>query len=65
MLGHAFQAVGRVVFRVGAGNWRSRRAVEKIGAVLHARGPDALGRDGVVYVLTKTAFAQGPLVRGA
>jgi N-acetyltransferase len=33
MLGHAFQSVATVVFLVGARNLRSRRAVEKLGAV--------------------------------
>ena len=33
MLEHAFQSVGTVVFLVDANNLRSRRAVEKIGAV--------------------------------
>jgi N-acetyltransferase len=33
MLGHAFQSVAIVVFLVGARNLRSRRAVEKLGAV--------------------------------
>ena len=34
MLDHAFQFVDRVVFIVGTDNWRSRKAVEKIGGVL-------------------------------
>jgi RimJ/RimL family protein N-acetyltransferase len=33
MLEHAFQSVGTVVFLVGEHNVRSRRAVEKLGAV--------------------------------
>jgi N-acetyltransferase len=33
MLGHAFQSVAIVVFLVGARNLRSRRAVEKLGAI--------------------------------
>ncbi len=32
MLDHAFQHVGRVTFQVGSTNWRSRRAMEKLGA---------------------------------
>jgi len=32
MLAHAFGRVGRVVFHVGAGNIRSQRAMERIGA---------------------------------
>ena len=34
MLGHAFTLVDSVWFVVGASNWRSRRAMEKIGGVL-------------------------------
>jgi RimJ/RimL family protein N-acetyltransferase len=37
MLAHAFTFAGKVIFRVGATNLRSRRAVEKIGAVLTQR----------------------------
>lgn len=33
MLDHAFQYVNQVVFHVGANNFRSQRALEKIGAV--------------------------------
>lgn len=34
MLEHAFQCVDRVIFHVGAGNLRSRKAMEKLGGVL-------------------------------
>lgn len=34
MLDHAFQYVDTVWFHIGKTNWRSRKAVEKIGAVL-------------------------------
>jgi RimJ/RimL family protein N-acetyltransferase len=37
MIGHALEAVERVVFRIAETNLRSRRAVEKIGAVLTDR----------------------------
>jgi len=37
MLDHAFRFVGRVVFRIGTTNLRSRRAIEKIGGVLTGR----------------------------
>ncbi len=33
MLEHAFQWVDRVIFIIASDNWRSRRAVEKIGGV--------------------------------
>jgi RimJ/RimL family protein N-acetyltransferase len=61
MLEHAFQSVVRVVFVIGPNNRRSRRAVEKIGAQYLHIAPDSKGRESVVYMLTKTAFTQGPL----
>ena len=41
MLDHAFRFVDRVVFMVGPRNLRSRRALEKIGAVLTERREQA------------------------
>jgi RimJ/RimL family protein N-acetyltransferase len=41
-----------VVFLMGPENWRSRRAVEKIGAVLAGTRRDAAGRESVVYEIT-------------
>jgi RimJ/RimL family protein N-acetyltransferase len=61
MLEHAFKVVDQVVFVIGPENHRSRRAVEKIGAVYLPDSPYAAGRNVVVYGLTKAAFAQGPL----
>ena len=58
MLRHAFQFVNRVVFLIGPQNWRSRRAMEKIGGVLAGSRRDATGRDSVVYEITASAFAQ-------
>jgi RimJ/RimL family protein N-acetyltransferase len=37
MLDHAFRFVDTVVFRIGTDNFRSRRAIEKIGGVLTDR----------------------------
>lgn len=37
MLEHAFQSVPFVAFYIGTSNWRSRKAVEKIGGVLTSR----------------------------
>ena len=55
MLGHAFQFVDSVVFLVGEQNFRSRRAVEKLGAVITGRRTktDARGNvvENVVYQL--------------
>jgi N-acetyltransferase len=65
MLEHAFKTVNQVLFIIGPENRRSRRAVEKIGAEYLRVAPDAKGRERVVYVLTKAAFAQGPLAGAA
>jgi N-acetyltransferase len=65
MLEHAFKTVERVVFVIGPNNYRSRRAVEKIGAVFIGVRPDAKGRESVVYELTQAAFATGPLAGAA
>jgi len=43
MLDHAFQFVDRVIFHVGVDNWRSRKAMEKIGGVF-------VGEEPVAYV---------------
>jgi len=51
MLDHAFRTVDRVIFVIGPDNRRSRRAVEKIGAVLAGSLTDAKGRERVVYEL--------------
>lgn len=52
MLGHAFRFVETVLFEIGVDNFRSRRAVEKLGARLR---PEAAGPDPqhVVYALKK------------
>jgi RimJ/RimL family protein N-acetyltransferase len=43
MLGHAFQYVERVVFRVGPENRRSQRALEKLGATVIGECADGSG----------------------
>lgn len=67
MLGHALGQVERVLFRVGETNWRSRRAMEKIGGrltderyVTFTAGRDAVH---VVYEITRESFAKGPLAQ--
>jgi RimJ/RimL family protein N-acetyltransferase len=57
MLRHAFQYVKSVVFLVGLENYRSQRAVEKIGGVRIGIRPNATGRESVVFQLTAEAFA--------
>lgn len=67
MVGHALQWVERVFFAVGEENWRSRKALSKIGAEQvedfrevrqMAGGPAAHLR----YQITREAYANGPLI---
>jgi RimJ/RimL family protein N-acetyltransferase len=57
MLRHAFRFVQSVIFKVGPQNWRSQRAVEKIGAVRAGTVRDNAGRESVVFQLTAAKFA--------
>lgn len=60
MLQHAFKFVEQVWFHVGEQNWRSRKAVEKLGATLEkiASSPTAVvPRNTAFYRLTKVQFA--------
>lgn len=65
MLGHAFAHVARVEFLVWDRNFRSRRAVKKIGGRLTERTEtvEHRGRPVVhlVYEITRDEFAEGPL----
>ena len=54
MLAHAFRFVDNVVFLVAPENTRSRRAVEKIGAVEIGMRPGADGTPSVAYRLRRT-----------
>ena len=56
MLTHAFRFVGRVVFVIGPQNFRSQRAVEKIGAVREGMRRDSAGRERLVFGITANAF---------
>ena len=56
MLEHAFQAVDNVIFVIGPSNTRSRRAVEKLGAVLTDETAEGSGGPSVVYRLTKADY---------
>jgi len=60
MLEHAFRSVDRVIFVIGPENRRSRRAVEKIGAVFAGNMQDAKGRERVVYEITAPRRAREP-----
>ena len=52
MLRHAFTFVDHVVFLIGPENWRSRRAIEKIGGVLVASRLNSAGLACVAYQIT-------------
>ena len=67
MLEHAFRFVDRVVFRVGAENAISRKAMARIGGRLTGETfvEERVGRpvEHVVYEITRESFATGPLAR--
>jgi RimJ/RimL family protein N-acetyltransferase len=54
MLRHAFEFVENVIFVIGLENFRSRRAVEKIGAI-YVGTQVVRGYERVVYRITKNA----------
>jgi RimJ/RimL family protein N-acetyltransferase len=56
MLTHAFKFVRSVIFLIGPNNFRSRRAVEKIGGILVGSRPNSSGRESVVYRITALDF---------
>lgn len=58
MLRHAFTCVDSVVFLVDPQNFRSQRAMAKIGGVRVGSRLNAEGRDSVLYQITKSAFAE-------
>jgi N-acetyltransferase len=70
MLAHALASVAEVRFLVGETNWRSRRAMEKIGGRLTDREDVRTMADGtfvrhVIYAITRNSFANGPLAVSA
>ena len=52
MLRHAFQFVNSVIFLIGPENFRSQKAVEKIGAARDGSRRDASGRESCLYRIT-------------
>jgi RimJ/RimL family protein N-acetyltransferase len=56
MLRHIFQFVNTVNFLVGPLNFRSQRAMEKIGGVRAGSRHDASGRESFVYQITASAY---------
>ena len=65
MVAHALASLAECRFAVGETNWRSRRAMEKIGGRLtpHTEGRGMAGAPSqhVFYVIGKAEFAAGPL----
>jgi RimJ/RimL family protein N-acetyltransferase len=59
MLGHAFRFVESVVFLIGPGNLRSRRAIEKVGGVLVGPGFER-GHECVVYRISRESWPGSP-----
>ena len=55
LLDHAFKFVERVVFLVGPTNYRSQRAMEKIGGVRAGTRSNGAGRESVVFVIARRA----------
>lgn len=53
MIRHAFRFVEHVVFLIGEENWRSRRAVEKIGGGFIGTRTDKYGRERVAYGINR------------
>jgi RimJ/RimL family protein N-acetyltransferase len=56
MLEHAFRFVRTVLFKIGIRNVRSRRAVEKLGAVLAETTTNAKGQEIIVYRLEESQY---------
>jgi RimJ/RimL family protein N-acetyltransferase len=65
MLRHAFRFVDRVVLTVDPNNFRSQRAVEKIGGVRAGSRINGEGRDSILFEVTAERFVEifGPAVR--
>jgi RimJ/RimL family protein N-acetyltransferase len=57
MLRHAFRFVNCVIFLVGPQNFRSQRALEKIGAVRAGTRLDGTGQERILFQIEASAFA--------
>ena len=60
MLEHAFGSVDRVVFFVGPGNYRSQRALGKIGARRAGTRLDGSGQPSLLFELTRSQYRAQP-----
>jgi RimJ/RimL family protein N-acetyltransferase len=67
MLDHAFKFVDRVTFKVGINNWRSRKAMEKLGGVYI--GEESVSYSGepshpnVVFAIDAADWAERPAAK--
>jgi N-acetyltransferase len=59
MLRHAFKFVNRVIFLVGPQNFRSQKAMEKIGGVRVGSRFDGSGRESFIYQITASTQRPG------
>jgi RimJ/RimL family protein N-acetyltransferase len=57
MLRHAFRFVRHIVFLVGPENWRSQKAMEKIGGRRVGTRVNGVGRETVVYQIDAPDFS--------
>ncbi len=55
MIDHAFRFVNSVYFTIGPTNWRSKKAVEKIGATFSEAKDDPSGNERVIYRISRLA----------
>jgi N-acetyltransferase len=57
MLRHAFRFVESVIFIIGATNFRSQRAMEKIGGIRAGSRVDDQGREHFIYKIAAASFS--------
>jgi RimJ/RimL family protein N-acetyltransferase len=62
MLEHAFRFVDRVVFVIDPSNYRSQRAIEKLGAVRTGMRADASGRPSYIFQITAREWNERSLI---
>jgi N-acetyltransferase len=58
MLRHAFQFVDRVIFVIGATNFRSQRAMEKLGGIRAGSRFDDKNREHYIYQIAAATFGR-------
>ena len=58
MLRHAFRFVDRVIFVIGATNFRSQRAMEKLGGIRAGSKFDEKNRENYIYQIAAATFGK-------